>query len=129
MANTTNCKKYLFQVRRKILRYSTDYEIPQSFRSDRASIFMREEILKFYNRNLIIKSITSPRHDHRGNRKVEQLLRMKDIEAIPETVRDKNKRKVFNELLQAVGNLGTKGVFHILSAIWRENEHNKIDNY
>ena len=129
MANKTNCRKYLFQVRRKILRYSTDYKIPQSIRSDRAFIFMREEFLKFCNRNFIIKSITSPRHDYRGNRKVEQLIRMKEIEAIPETVRDKNKRKVFNELLQEVGNLGTKGVFHILSAIGTENEHNKIDNY
>ena len=83
-----------------MLQYVVDNGIPQAIRTDQATVFCGAEF-KNLRKNLGIKHILCPSTDHRGNGKVERLIRTVNerLRAQPEIIRKKGEYKLFGELL------------------------------
>ena len=83
-------------------KYISDNEIPQIIRTDQATVFMRSEFRQFRN-ELGMRHVVCPIYDHRGNGKVERLVRtiIERLRANPEVLTEKQ-NKLFYELIGAL---------------------------
>ena len=86
-----------------MLKYIADNGIPQAIRTDQATVFCGTEFKNFRG-TFGIKHILSPSTDHRGNGKVERLIRTVNerLRAQPEIIKIKGECKLFGEMLMAL---------------------------
>ena len=90
------------RVEKFLRKYISDHGIPKSIRTDQATVFMGSEFKKF-RKERGIKHTVCPAYDHRGNGKVERLIRTVNerLRASPEILKEK-KNKLFYELVTAL---------------------------
>ena len=89
-------------VEKFIRQYISENGIPQIVRTDQAAVFMGSEF-KSLRREFGIRHVVCPVHDHRGNGKVERLIRTinERLRANPELVSDRS-NKLLYELVSAL---------------------------
>ena len=90
------------KVEKFLRKYICDNGIPQMIRTDQASVFMGNES-KAFSEEFGIRHITCPVYDHRGNGKVERLIRTinERLRANPELLAERQ-NKLFYQLVSAL---------------------------
>ena len=85
------------------IQYIADNGIPQVVRTDQATVFCGEDFKKLCG-TFGVKHIVCSSNDHRGNEKVERLIRTVNerIRAEPEIIKNKTENKLFGELVTAI---------------------------